>query len=552
MLVSEKKAQRKRCYNITFGFYAIMGGLAVDISDIHDTASRATLTPSSLLCLADDGNFIELSDEEIRDKSKADFVAKALVMLQVTWLFLQCISRKASGLPLAPLEVHTLVHAGCATIIYCAWFHKPLDVRAPTLVPMSGKEDIVALMTVQSKAFHSSRWNRPRRHHVISQSIEMNSLVDVKLPTEADYMIMENTGSAPNEKKTYNEQGVSAAESLERSKTPDNGVHKVQGRHVNCYASPIFHVVPAVEVKTVCTFLSGEHVKSGVGPMVMRAAWYTPEELQNKKDTAFAETILPKEEGLDHVYVPDAGHQPDRPPKYYRYRMALSLSAKGVRRWERAGAAFAKGTKYRRTLEPAEEYEEHAVYRKLIDRLPDLPTARELLVRRSSNLGTHDLWVFRGLTFSEIASISLCVLTSSLYGGVHLALWFHPFPTQAEVLLWRKSAVALTTVPAAYLCLAIPTPLLARYYSVTAPRAITAVVRPVEEAMIAVFTAPRSSPLAWLGSALLIIGLFITAGATLLCLFARVFLVIESFISLRHVPLGVYAGVGWSGYIPHG
>ncbi len=103
----------------------------------------------------------------------------------------------------------------------------------------------------------------------------MNSLVDVKLPTEADYMMMENAGSAPNKTETYNEQRMSAAESFERSETLDNGVCKVQGRHVNCYASPIFHVVPAVEVKTVCKLMSGEHVKSGVGPMVMWAAWCT-------------------------------------------------------------------------------------------------------------------------------------------------------------------------------------------------------------------------------------------------------------------------------------
>lgn len=33
--------------------------------------------------------------------------------------------------------------------------------------------------------------------------------------------------------------------------------------------------------------------------------------------------------------------------------------------------------------------------------------------------------------------------------------------------------------------------------------------------------------------------------------FGRVFIVVESFISLRHVPVGVYEGVGWAQYIPH-
>ncbi len=43
-----------------------MGGLAVDIGDIHDTVSRATLTPFSLLRLAGNGIFIELSNGDSR------------------------------------------------------------------------------------------------------------------------------------------------------------------------------------------------------------------------------------------------------------------------------------------------------------------------------------------------------------------------------------------------------------------------------------------------------------------------------------------------------
>lgn len=36
-----------------------------------------------------------------------------------------------------------------------------------------------------------------------------------------------------------------------------------------------------------------------------------------------------------------------------------------------------------------------------------------------------------------------------------------------------------------------------------------------------------------------------------LYIFSRVFIIVESFISLRHVPVGVYTNVGWSKYIPH-
>lgn len=105
-----------------------MGGLTLDISDIHDSFSRLTLTPAGALYLARQGLFKNLSDGEIRDKNKADILRKVLVVLQVTWMILQCISRKVAGYPLSALEIQTLVHACCALIMYCLWFHKPLDI----------------------------------------------------------------------------------------------------------------------------------------------------------------------------------------------------------------------------------------------------------------------------------------------------------------------------------------------------------------------------------------------------------------------------------------
>lgn len=99
----------------------------------------------------------------------------------------------------APLEAHTLVHAGCAMTMYRVWFREPLGVRSPTLIPTAGIEHTVALMAVQSRAFCSSRWNRPNpcRDEGLAQPIEMNSMVTLKLPTEADYMMMDSTTSAP-------------------------------------------------------------------------------------------------------------------------------------------------------------------------------------------------------------------------------------------------------------------------------------------------------------------------------------------------------------------
>ena len=49
-----------------------------------------------------------LSKEKIRYKSKADKFAKILACGQISWLVLQCIGRKAQGLPITTLEIATI------------------------------------------------------------------------------------------------------------------------------------------------------------------------------------------------------------------------------------------------------------------------------------------------------------------------------------------------------------------------------------------------------------------------------------------------------------
>ena len=110
-----------------------MGGLTVDVSDMHNVIKTVTLSPHGVLNMArlspSGWKRFDVSDITIQDKSKADTLAKVLVVLQVSWLFLQCVARASRSMPLTILEVHTLVHAVCAMLMYAFWFEKPLDIR---------------------------------------------------------------------------------------------------------------------------------------------------------------------------------------------------------------------------------------------------------------------------------------------------------------------------------------------------------------------------------------------------------------------------------------
>ena len=157
-------------YTMSFAFFVVMGGLHIERSRIAQflskndpstpwkwklwKVSRRTygrervtygrdrvyvtgaerrdvtsfpLTPQGVLDLCKHGCWAYLPRTAIDDKSKANQTQKTLVLLQVSWLVLQCIARRVYGLPLTLLEVHTMVHVVCAVILYLFWFEVQLS-----------------------------------------------------------------------------------------------------------------------------------------------------------------------------------------------------------------------------------------------------------------------------------------------------------------------------------------------------------------------------------------------------------------------------------------
>ncbi|KAM7214722.1 hypothetical protein V8F06_009887 [Rhypophila decipiens] len=97
---------------------------------------RLVLIKTSLLLLAEHEPELipDISEADIRDKSKANGLAKALICFQATWFCVQCIARMAQGMALTLLELNTFAHAICTVLIYIFWWHKPLDVEEPIAI----------------------------------------------------------------------------------------------------------------------------------------------------------------------------------------------------------------------------------------------------------------------------------------------------------------------------------------------------------------------------------------------------------------------------------
>ena len=139
-----------------------MGGLAFDDSENSERIfpigiDRLTLNPQFIIWCLERGykdTIPRIAESEIRDKSKANSVVKALACIQALWFCLQFITRLAQKLPVSLLELNTFAHCICALLIYILWWEKPLDVDEPIVIPTTQTVEVSSLAAWA--AFHSN------------------------------------------------------------------------------------------------------------------------------------------------------------------------------------------------------------------------------------------------------------------------------------------------------------------------------------------------------------------------------------------------------------
>jgi len=113
------------------------------------------LTPKKLTTLASDGyiDFPDITEKEIKDRSKGDVLSKSLVILQTGWFIVQCVARAVEHLPVTELELVTVAFATLNFVTYVFWWNKPLNVQQPLRVLL--KKPIVG-QTGQRKSVEDS------------------------------------------------------------------------------------------------------------------------------------------------------------------------------------------------------------------------------------------------------------------------------------------------------------------------------------------------------------------------------------------------------------
>jgi hypothetical protein len=76
-----------------------------------------------------------LSKDDIADKSKADWLLRAIAVCQITWVILTVTARGILGLPVTQLEIATAAFSIFAVATYVANLWKPKDISRPILLP---------------------------------------------------------------------------------------------------------------------------------------------------------------------------------------------------------------------------------------------------------------------------------------------------------------------------------------------------------------------------------------------------------------------------------
>ncbi|KAL8901753.1 MAG: hypothetical protein Q9192_000388 [Flavoplaca navasiana] len=446
------------------GFYASMGGLAISLSAHLPEADRFIpswacgtwfITPLALSMLAqtDKGQMPRLTEEEIKSKSKANGLAKALVCAQAMWFLTTCLTRLAQRIPISLLELNIFGHAICALFIYLLWWEKPFEVDIPTIVESDVLLDLYALAWV----------NTPGQSPFVQSTLKAypdllrdNKRYDGKL---AGFTKYESKGDRGYQESLFLVGSNSNPDSQDEAEK-----------------SFFWHRYFALRQDQ---FPSLDHVTDTHG----RQPSITCEPNQIIPGTNLRLTIIPLQlAGLIDL-------EPAFP--------SISVMEMDINRWKMAVRAVER---VERTQTPHRGLNRlNGPFRRHV---PNMPKFADIIEKFPLAIG-----------FSAAAMI---------YGGLHALAWFAQFHSPTEQLLWRLSSVAVMS----------GIPIMAVGYTLFDHVDLS-----------------RKKIVSWLFSSLMFVGLLYPVAIAYIL--ARLYLVVECFIQLSHLPASVYEVPEWSTYFPH-
>lgn len=429
---------------------------------------RRTITPHGVLRLAKEGLFpAAYKSQTVKDKSKANALAKFLVCFQAIWMIIQVCGRYATRLPVTLLELYTVLHTICAVVMYVVWMDKPFSVGQPTFVSLD--DSTLGLLLAKSDA----------------------------KPAERDA----ERDAEPSEPKPKSDE-----EQSEQDMKPSEPEPESDGKQSGSDTKPSKSDVNA------------KQSEQGAGSSEQESDVKSLE-----LDLEALKTKPVEELGFSHWGHTESHCSLDL---FWNHEYTDGLTS-------RAGL----GKLLFRQLWDWEQYKSAQSY-------------TMIYIKLSMNSYVA-LW--NGWSGFRIEALGLSCLGFA-YGGLHLAAWGYKFPSDVERQLWKTASV-LTATSVLVFFLAVWVGVLGRQgWNLMLQKQVEAVGKS-ERTRFERWLVKSESKLRDLKERFkkwVMFGLCLSfAIAAIPCIFGRLYLLVESFVAMRKLPLGSYDVVLWSNFLPH-
>lgn len=472
-------------WTMVHGFYAVMGGFALDCSDaseafLPDSRPHAALTAEGLrFLLKHEPDLLpSISAEQISDKSKADGLKKFLVCVQAVWFCASCITRLANALPISLLELNAMGHAACALLIYAMWWQKPLDVNEPTLIRGHKVPPLLAYMWMSSKV--SVEGVKSYDMHGRLRD-EFDAIWMYRYPRLGDLVV---GGPRPTDAVLG-----PLVESRHRARVDDD---------LKRTGPPL----PTIDDDALYEMLD-RHYKAGSGQnlRLRTVTWLHAQGFLAKAGIRFPAGLGVRKTAIDHLSPVDLARWKLAHEAIERYHLEDDLS------W--------------RHYVRSDLYDEDSRVKARVGNMLSL-------------IGSRPYEVWFGFAVAGF-----------LYGGLHMLAWNAPFSSRLEQIFWRVAASSVTITPV----LLLPVALL--FDKQALGQGGSDLMKLIQGRMV---EHKGGSIVFWarIASVVLFVPVF-AAGPFLWFSYVlgRVYLVVECFKNVAHLPEAVFEDVSWPAYLPH-
>ncbi|KAJ2896173.1 hypothetical protein MKZ38_005780 [Zalerion maritima] len=549
-------------WNMTQCYFAVMGGFVtwLDIPGVDNNdketglgssssssaGRRVTLTAEGIRLLSLLNRLPKIATKQIKDKSKADSLAKTIVVAQAAWMLIQVVGRLAAGLPISLLEINTCGHVVCALVLYLLWWNKPLDIHDPTVLRLSGNnhldEQVLALMYVCSyvsiprkravNAIRCFTYNPPAQcrdlgpHGGDQAGDDSPKVAPARLPISPPAVVTWSTNIS------LGSTGVRNLATFLGLKDGTVGVveeHTRPSQHQQTQLRYRYHLPNIISPDCKSIYFTPSYLSPDISlkhchAYCRRALGRGREEELGPFAPIPLALLTLAAHAADEVWDVSMARPECRPYYFTVVFVPSSSPLKPV-----AIPASLKGHKNRGLNDKERKGEEGGI-------VPFLGETDYLTWHVKNR---PPLW---NLNLGQVnlrrdALPTIFALTAAAYGALHCTAWSRqPFPTVYEQRIWASSSL---TIGASGLCVLLQ--FLIRRGSSKRRRHGSMGISRQESSH------PRMETRWWERN------LTRTAMSMALGLFvlAKLFIVIEAFISLRRAPTGVYETVEWDDWLPH-